>query len=69
MTGRKIKIKITETFEKQVEVTVPRNMLNSDALCWVRDNLDTRILYATSSFGIKDAGSDMDYKKIVEVMG
>ena len=69
MNGKKVKIKITETFTKHVEVIVPC-ILNSDALIerWVRGHIDTRILDATSQVGIRDAGSDMDYKKIMEVM-
>lgn len=69
MTGRKVKISITETFEKQVEVTVPCT-LNSDALIerWVYEEcVDVRILDATSSVGVKNIGSDMDYCKKIEV--
>jgi len=69
MTGKKVKIKITETFTKEVEVTVPR-MLNSDALIvrWVREHVDNRIIDATNMDGVVDAGDDMDYKKTMEVM-
>lgn len=69
MKGKKVKIRITETFVKQVEVTVPR-MLNSDALIvrWVREHVDNRIIDATNMDGVVDAGSDMDYKKTMEVM-
>ena len=68
MAGKKVKIKITETFVKQVEVTVPR-MLNSDALIirWVREHVDNRIIDATNMDGVVDAGDDMDYKKTMEV--
>ena len=66
---KEVKIKITETFTKQVEITVPR-MLNSDALIvrWVREHVDNRIIDATNMCGVVDAGDDMDYKKIMEVM-
>ena len=69
MNGKKVKIRITETFTKQVEVTVPR-MLNSDALIvrWVREHVDNRIIDATNMDGVVDAGDDMDYKKTMEVM-
>lgn len=69
MAGKKVKIRITETFTKQVEVTVPR-MLNSDALIirWVREHVDNRIIDATNMDGVVDAGDDMDYKKTMEVM-
>lgn len=69
MKGKKVKIRITETFTKQVEATVPR-MLNSDALVirWVREHVDNRIIDATNMDGVVDAGDDMDYKKTMEVM-
>ena len=69
MAGKKVRIKITETFTKQVEVTVPR-MLNSDALIvrWVREHVDNRIIDATNMDGVVDAGDDMDYKKTMEMM-
>lgn len=68
MKGKKVKIKITEIFTKQVEVTVPR-MLNTDALIvrWVREHIDDRILDATSLVGVNDVGSDMDYKREVVI--
>ena len=66
MAGKKVKIKITETFTKEVEVNVPRGMTTADTLVWVRQNLDSRILYATNSFGVKDAG-DMDYKQEITI--
>lgn len=69
MKGKKVKIKITETFTKQVEVTVPR-MLNTDALIvrWVREHVDNRIIDATNMDGVVDAGDDMDYDKKMEVV-
>ena len=69
MKGKKVKIKITETFTKQVEVTVPR-MLNSDALIvrWVREHVENHIIDATNMDGVVDAGDDMDYKKTMEVI-
>ena len=68
MKGKKVKIKITETFTKQVEVTVPR-MLNSDALIvrWVREHVDNRIIDATNMDGVVDAGDDMDYKQEIAI--
>jgi hypothetical protein len=67
MAGKKVRIKITETFTKEVEVSVPR-MLNTDALIerWVRERLDARILNATDMFGVKEAG-DMDYKREISI--
>lgn len=69
MVGKTVKLKITETFVKQVEVRVPHT-LNSDARIkrWVRDHIDDRILDATSQVGIEDVGSDMDYKQTMEVV-
>ena len=69
MAGKKVRIRITETFTKEVEVNVPR-MLNSDALIirWVREHVDNRIIDATNMDGVVDAGDDMDYKKTMEVM-
>lgn len=64
---KKVRIKITETFEKEVEVNVPRGMMGDDTLIWVREHLDSRILYATNQFGVKDVGSSMDYKRTLEV--
>ena len=68
MKGKKVKIRITETFTKQVEVTVPR-MLNSDALIvrWVREHVDNRIIDATNMDGVVDAGDDMDYKQEIAI--
>lgn len=66
MESKKVRIKITETFEKEVEVDVPLGMMGDDTIIWVREHLDSRILYATSQFGAKDAG-DMDYKQEILV--
>lgn len=63
-----VRIKITETFTKEVEVTVPRMLLRDERLVvrWVRIHGDNRIFDATSMFGVNDAG-DMDYKNTVTV--
>lgn len=69
MVAKTVKIKITETFEKQVEVRVPHT-LNSDARIkrWVREHIDDRILDATSQVGVEDVGDDMDYSQTLEVV-
>lgn len=68
MVAKTVKLKITETFVKQVEVRVPHT-LESDARIkrWVREHIDDRILDATSQVGVNDVGSDMDYKQEVVI--
>ena len=69
MVAKTVKIKITETFVKQVEVRVPHT-LESDARIkrWVREHIDDRILDATSQVGVEDVGDDMDYSQTLEVV-
>lgn len=69
MIGKTVKLKITETFVKQVKVRVPHT-LDSDARIkrWAREHIDDRILDATSQVGIEDVGNDMDYKQTMEVV-
>lgn len=68
MVAKTVKIKITETFVKQVEVRVPHT-LNSDARIkrWVREHIDDRILDATSQVGVEDVGDDMDYNQTMTI--
>lgn len=68
MVAKIVKLKITETFEKVVKVSVPHT-LNSDASIkrWAREHIDDRILDATSQAGVEDVGDDMDYKQEITI--
>lgn len=66
---RQVKVKITETFEKVVECTVPADLKSDeDAIAWLEENEDYAVLDATCSAGVKDHAKEMDYKRTLEVV-
>lgn len=59
-----VRVKIVETFTKEVEVHVPKGVKSdADVLMWVRTHVDSRVLDATKMDGAVDPASDMDYKQ------
>ena len=61
---KKVRVKIVETFTKEVEVNVPKGVKSDgDILNWVRLHVDNRVLDATNMDGTVDPASDMDYKQ------
>ena len=66
---RQVKVKITDTFEKVVECTVPADIKSDkDAIAWLEDNEDNEMLDATCTAGVEDPADEMDYKRTMEVM-
>ena len=66
---RNVKVKITETFEKVVECTVPADLKsNEDAIAWLEENEDNEVLDATCTVGVTDPADEMDYKRTMEVV-
>ena len=66
---RKVKVKITETFEKVVECTVPTDIKSDkDAIAWIEENEDNEVLDATCTVGVTDPADAMDYKRTMEVV-
>ena len=65
---RKVKVKITETFEKMVECVVPADIKSDeDAIAWLEENDDIGVLDATCTVGITDPADDMDYKRTIQI--
>ena len=66
---RKVKVKITETFEKVVECIVPADLKSDDdIIVWLEENEDNEVLDATCTVGVTDPADEMDYKRIIEVV-
>lgn len=66
---RQVKVRIAETFEKVVECTVPADMKSDeDAIAWLEEHEDSKVLDATCTVGVEDPADEMDYKRTMEVM-
>ena len=65
---RQVKVKITETFEKVVECTVPTDMKSDeDIIAWLEENYYNEVLDATCTVGVTDPADEMDYKRTIQI--
>lgn len=65
---RQVKVKITETFDKVIECTVPADLKSDkDIIAWIEENEDSDVLDATHVIGVNPA-DEMDYKRTMEVI-